>query len=157
MDKQEIIRELRRIIEAFFAPQQLDLIDVIYRYEGAGLFLRILVDRPEGGITLEECAAINRQLSAILDERDILGLSRRYILEVSSPGLDMPLKTKNDFFRCVNRKVKFFLSEPVNGKLEIDGVVSQVDDVSVYVNVEGQVIPLALSKINKAKQIISCI
>lgn len=157
MDKQEIIKELKRIIENFFAPQGLYLADVMYRYEGGDIFLRILVDRLEGGITLKECAALNKQLSAILEERDVLGLSQRYILEVSSPGLDRPLKTKNDFFRCVNRKVKLFLSEPVNGKLEIDGVINQVDDVSVYVNVEGRVIPVTLSKINKAKQIVSCI
>ena len=157
MDKHEIIKELKRIIENFFAPQGLDFVDVIYRYESGDIFLRILVDRPEGGITLGECAVLNRQLSAILNERDVLGLSKRYILEVSSPGLDRPLKKKNDFLRCVNRKVKLFFNEPINGKLERDGVISQVDDVSVYVNVEGQAMPIPLSKINKAKQTVSCI
>ena len=156
MDKQEIINELNNIIADYLTLQGLELVDLIYRYEGQDIILRILVDRAEGGITLEECAALNRHLSKILEERDVLGLRNRYILEVSSPGLDRPLKTKKDFLRCVNRKVKLFLSEPINGKLEIDGVITQADDVSVYVNVEGEVIPIVLSKINKAKQIVGC-
>lgn len=82
--------------------QNLDLVDIIYRYEGRGLVLRVLVDKPEGGITLDECAGLNNEISRILDEKDML--QQRYILEVSSPGLDRPLNSKNDFLRCINKE-----------------------------------------------------
>ncbi len=94
MDRQAIIAELNSIIADYLKIQGLDLVEIICRYEGRDLVLRIFVDRPQGGITLAECAQLNKYVSNILDEKDIL--QSRYILEVSSPGLERPLKTKND-------------------------------------------------------------
>ena len=115
MDRQELIAKLKDIIGNYLQGQGLDLIELIYRYGGRNLILRILVDKPEGGISLDECAHLNNEISRILDEENIL--QERYILEVSSPGLDRPIATKKDFQRCVNRKARFFLSE-----LIFDGV-----------------------------------
>ena len=116
------------------------------------MILRILVDRPEGGITLDECARLNIQISNLLDEKDIL--QTRYILEVASPGLDRPLKAKNDFLRCINRKARFFFNEPINGKIELEGVISKVENESVFIESNDQVIEIPLTGINKVKQII---
>jgi len=91
----------------------------------------------------------------ILDEKDIL--KERYILEVYSPGLDRPLSTKNDFLRCINRKVRFWLSEPINGKIEMEGSVTKVDDDSVYVDIKDEAVKIPLLNIKKAKQIIDMI
>ena len=155
MDRQEIISELRDIIDNYLKDRALDLVDLIYRYEGRGSFLRILVDRPEGGISLAECANLNNEISMILDEKDIL--KERYILEVYSPGLDRTLSTKNDFLRCINRKVRFWLSEPINGKIEMEGSVTKVDDDSVYVDIKDEAVKMPLLNIKKAKQIIDMI
>jgi len=152
MDKEGLISELRANLEGFFKERSLDLVDIIYRYEGGDLFLRILADKPEGGITIGECASINRDIAAMLDEKDFI--KDRYILEVSSPGLDRPLASERDFLRSINKKLKFFLNELINGKLEWDGVVSKVDGNIVYVNTGESVIEVPLDKINKAKQII---
>jgi len=152
MDRQEIIVELKNIIGDFLKIQGLELVDLIYRHEGRDLALRILVDRAQGGITLGECAALNNQISEILDEKDIL--QEGYILEVSSPGLDRPLETKSDFLRCMNRKVKLFLNESINGKIELEGLISKVEDDSVYIDCKNATIQIPLIKINKAKQII---
>lgn len=152
MNRQEITVELSAIFKDYLKDKGVDLVDFIYRYEGRNLFLRILVDRPEGGITLEECAEFNRQISGILDERGIL--KERYILEVSSPGLDRPLKQKNDFLRCLNRKARFFLNEPVNGKIELQGVIEKVEGDAVYIGIDKEALKIPLAKINKAKQVI---
>lgn len=152
MDKETLKIELTNIISDYLKNQGLDLVDLIYRYEGRNLFLRILVDKPEGGIALDECAHLNNEISRILDEKDII--PQRYILEVSSPGIDRPLKTKNDFLRCINKKVRLFLSEPIKGKTELEGLISKVDDTSVYVDIETEVVVIPLAKINRAKQII---
>ena len=152
MDRQTVITELTGIIGDYLKSQGLNLVDFIYRYEGGGLFLRILVDKPENGISLDECAELNNQLSRILDEKDIL--RQRYILEVSSPGLDRPLKTKSDFLRCINKKVKCFLSETIKGKIELDGIINKVEGDSVYIDIDGEIFKIPLAKINKAKQIL---
>lgn len=152
MDKEFIREELRNNISDFFTGQGLELVDLIYRYEGKNLFLRILCDRPEGGITMDECARINEELGRLLDEKNIIGSP--YILEVSSPGVDRPLRTKGDFLRCLNRRALFFLREPLNGKLEWQGIISKVTDEAVEVEIDGNIIVIALVNISKAKQIV---
>ncbi len=152
MDKQELIAELTGIIGDYLKNQGLDLVELIYRQEGRDFVLRILVDRPEGGITIGECAGLNTQISNLLDEKDIL--QARYILEVASPGLDRPLKAKSDFMRCINRRARFFFNEPINGKLEIEGLINKIEGDSVYIENENGIIEAPLTKINKAKQVI---
>lgn len=152
VDRQAIIEELRVIIEEYLKSQTLELVDLIYRYEGKDLVLRILIDKPEGGISLDECASHNQDISRALDEKNML--QTRYILEVSSPGLDRPLKTKSDFLRCINREVKFFLNEHIEGRLELDGVIQKADDQAVYIDTKGKTLVIPICKINKAKQII---
>ncbi len=152
MDRQALAGELKIVIGDYLREKGIDLIDLTYRYEGRGLVLRILVDKTERGISLDECACLNNQLSIILDEKDIL--KERYILEVSSPGLDRPLKTKSDFLRCINRNVRFFLREPISDRLELEGIISDVRDDSVYIDIGKGVVEITLSKIAKAKQIL---
>ena len=147
-----MVNDLRAFLEDFLKSRSLDLIEVIHRYEGRDLVLRILLDKPEGGISIGECAGLNRAISDLLDEKNIL--QEKYILEVSSPGLDRPLETENDFSRCLNKQVKFFLSDFINGKLEWDGVIAKVSKGIVYVDTAVGTMEVPLDKINKAKRII---
>ncbi|MCX5700732.1 MAG: ribosome maturation factor RimP [Candidatus Omnitrophica bacterium] len=152
MDKDILIKELQSLLSDFLKDQNMDLVDIIYRYEGRDLFLRVLADKTQGGINLDECAQLNRAISVILDERNIL--QERYVLEVSSPGLDRVLKTEKDFMRTLNKDVKVFLSEQTSGKLEWDGVVKNVDSNFVHLDIGQKVLEIPLNKINKAKRII---
>lgn len=152
MDRESLINELRKILGDYLEEAGFQLVDLIYRYEGGDLFLRILADRPSGGITIDECSRLNREISAILDEKGLP--EQRYILEVSSPGLDRPLKTKSDFMRCINKRARFFLAEEIHGKIEWLGVVDRVDDEKVWVLLDSGTIEIPLDKINKAKQIL---
>ena len=152
MDREALVEKLKSLIGDFLKSRNIDLVDLVYRYEGRNLVLRILVERPEGGINLDECAVLNQDISNILDGEG--SLEARYILEVSSPGLDRPLTTRSDFLRCTNRKAKFFLNEKVNGKLEWDGIISRVEGDLVYIDAEGMVLEIPLARIVKAKQLI---
>ncbi len=152
MDRQEIISSLTAIIESHLKNQGLDFVDLVYRYEGRDLFLRVLVDRPEGGITLADCSSLNKEIGAILDEKDTI--QARFILEVSSPGVDRPLKSKSDFSRCINRKARFHLSDPINGKIEWEGLINRVGEDSISVDIGGDILEIPLLKINKAKRVI---
>jgi len=150
MDRQIVADNLRRIISECLGSQGLELVDLIFRFEGRDLFLRILVDKPSGGISLDECAGLNRQIGQIIEQDNII--ADRYILEVSSPGLDRPLKQEADFLRCMGKEAAFFLREPVNGKLEWHGLISAVGDKAVEVKVGDNTLTIALDNITKAKQ-----
>ena len=152
MDREAIQEELRFIIIEYLENKGLDLVDLIYRYEGRDLFLRILVDLPQGGISVGDCTQVNKEIGEILDEKDMLEGS--YILEVSSPGLDRSLKTKSDFLRCLGKKIRFFLSEPVNDRIEWEGLISTAGDDTVVINSGETSIGIPLAKINKAKQVL---
>jgi ribosome maturation factor RimP len=152
MDKEVLINELKNFLADFLKSRDLELVELIHRYEGKDAVLRILVDKPEGGISIGECAGLNRELSALLDEKNIL--EEKYTLEVSSPGLDRPLRTESDFTRCLDKPVKFFLSEFINGKLEWDGVIAKVGPGSVRINTAAGALEVPLDKINKAKRVI---
>ncbi len=152
MDRDSLRAELQSIVEQYLVRQNLQLVDLIYRHEGRDLVARILVDRPEGGIFLDECSRINRELGVMLDEKNLI--EQRYILEVSSPGLDRPLKNRNDFNRCLNQAVNLFLRDPVNGKIEWQGIIVGADDNQVVVLIQGQNTVFAFSNIIKAKQVI---
>ncbi|MDD2927855.1 MAG: ribosome maturation factor RimP [Candidatus Omnitrophica bacterium] len=152
MDRESLVNELKVFLEDFLRSRNLDLVDLIHRYEGRDLVLRILLDKPEGGISLGECAGLNREISDLLDAKNIL--QEKYVLEVSSPGLDRPLKREKDFLRCLDKKVKFFLNELINGKLEWDGTITGVKAGIVYINTPAGAMEVPLAKINKAKRII---
>ena len=153
MDKEIIINELKNIIGDYVRNQGLDLIDLICRYEGRDLILRILVDKPEGGIRLGDCAYLNNEISRILDVKEIL--QKNYILEVASPGLDRQLKTKNDFLRCIKKQVRFFLNEKIQGKLQLEGVIVRVGEDCVYIELGEKMLQLPLTQISKAKQALT--
>lgn len=152
MDRQELIFELKEILGNYLKYKEIDLIDLIYRYEGRDLILRILVDKPQGGISLDDCVHLNSEISSILDKKDII--KGKYILEVSSPGIDRPLRIKSDFSRCINKSVRVFLKEPIKGKKELEGKIKEVKNDSIYIEIENEIIEISLSKIDRAKQMI---
>ena len=152
MLNQEIITQLNKVVRDYLAENRLELVELIHRYEGRDLVLRLLVDKPEGGISLGECALLNRKIGDILDQNDIL--PGHYILEVSSPGLDRMLETKEDFMRCLNKQAVFFLNDLVNGKCEWQGLISRVSETAVFIDRLGESLEIPLIKINKAKLVI---
>jgi ribosome maturation factor RimP len=153
MDESAITGQCAAIIEDYLKARNLELVELIHRFEGSGLVLRIIVDKPHGGITIGECGSLNRDIARLLDEKDLIAQS--YTLEISSPGLDRPLKSRNDFMRCMNKPVHVFLNEMVDNKMEWEGIIAAVTEMAVTLDNEGRAIELPLSKINWAKQIIN--
>ena len=153
MDRQAFVVTLESLIGDLLKNLSVELVEITCRHEGKNLMIMLLVDRPESGIRLDECAKLNRQLGDLLDEKNLI--QERYVLEVSSPGLDRPLKTKNDFWRCSEKSVRFFLKVPLNGKWEIVGTINRVEDEAVYVQAGAELLALPFSSITMAKQVIA--
>jgi ribosome maturation factor RimP len=152
MSKEQVVAELEKLIGEFLAPHGLELVELVYRFEGQGMVLRVIADYPQGGVSMGECSRLNRAIGDLLEEKNVI--DSYYILEVCSPGLDRPLRSRRDFKRCASKSVKCFLKEPINGKIEWDGVIADVSDTRVVLNTPAGVLDIPLEKINKAKQII---
>lgn len=152
IDKFQLQEKLKAAIGDYLKRENVILIDSNLTLRRKKNILRILIDVPGGGITLDECAHINNELGRLLDAENLIQDS--YILEVSSPGLDRPLVTKDDFSRCLNRKVRMFFNQGLEAKTEITGVIVSVNDTYVNINSEGQIQQIPFDRIRKAKQII---
>ena len=108
MAKDALTDRVKDIIAPILGDNQIELVGITYKKEGSRKVLRILADKAEG-ITLEECARMNETISEVLDKADFM--EDNYILEVSSPGLDRPLKTKADFLRI---RARGYVPIPMN-------------------------------------------
>jgi ribosome maturation factor RimP len=124
----------------------------LYRNQAGAQVLEVLADRPEGGITLGECAALSRQIGGLLEQENIL--TGRTVLSVSSPGTDRPLRTFEDFRRVKGRTVRVFLSQPVSGKIEHCGVLEEAAGEVIRLILADKTIEIPYDKINKAKQVV---
>jgi ribosome maturation factor RimP len=151
MENKESVPGLESLISELLGAHGVDLVEMACHHEGRNLVLRLAVDKPEGGITVGECGKLNRRIAEALEEKDLIKES--YIVEVNSPGLDRPLKTGSDFRRSLGRQVKFFLIEPINGKIELDGVISGVSEDAVQARTPEGDCCILLSQIHKAKHI----
>lgn len=119
------------------------LVDVVVRGERSSKVLEVYVDS-DTGIVLEQCADISRELSARLDEADII--QGRYRLDVSSPGLDRPLKVLRQYSRNIGRECRIIISEE-GKKVSLEGVLDHVGENSVRIAEKGKQREIAFSAI----------
>ena len=110
-----------------------ELVDVEYVKEGGNWYLRAYIDKP-GGINVDDCEKVSRELSDLLDEKDFIEES--YILEVSSPGLGRPLKKEKDFKRSIGKEVEIRTYRMVDKKKEFIGILTAYDKDTVTIEVE---------------------
>lgn len=124
-------------IEALLTPlieqEGGELVDLQWRKEGPQWVLRLFLDKPQG-ITLDDCAYFSDRVGATLDEGD--KITRSYVLEVSSPGLDRVIKKDKDFVRFAGKPVKLRLKLPENGQRRFTGILQGLNDGKVEVRVE---------------------
>lgn len=114
----EALDRVRAIARDIVEFEGLEMVHLEMKSEAGGRVLRLYIDR-EGGVTLDDCSRISRQLSARLDVDD--PIPHRYTLEVSSPGLDRPLHSDDDFRRFAGRNVRVTTHEPIDGRRNYSG------------------------------------
>ena len=126
------------------------MVHVEYQREPGGLTLRIFLDKP-GGVTLDDCIDISRQLEDILDVHAPDGPP--YRLEVSSPGFDRPVGKLNDFVRFAGHRAKIRLTTGVKGRRNFSGVLAGVIDEKVQLQVDDETVKLNFEDISRARLI----
>lgn len=140
----EIVTNIARpIVEKF----NLELVDVDFVKENNEWFLRVFIDK-EGGITIDDCTNVSRILSDKLDEADPISVS--YYLEVSSPGINRPLKKEEDFIRFKGRKIKLKLFKEIDGKKTVRGILLGIKENKVVVNMKDKEIEIDFNNISSA-------
>ncbi len=123
-------QKTEELLTPLIEEHQFELVDVEYVKEGGTWYLRAYIDKP-GGITIDDCEIISRSLSDLLDQKDFIEDS--YTLEVSSPGLDRPLKKDKDFNRSIGKKVEVKTYAAVKGQKEFTGILKSYDKNTVVI------------------------
>jgi len=136
----DVVEQIRAAATRVANDYGLDIFDVQYRREASGMVLRVRIDRPgpagtaEDSVSVEDCANVSRDLGAILDVEDLVPTG--YTLEVSSPGLDRPLRGADDYRRFAGRRAKVVMRAPVDGQGFFRGRLGGVEGDEVLLETE---------------------
>ena len=144
----EVAAQVMRLAEPLCESEGIELVHVEHQLEQSGRTLRLYIDKP-GGVTLDDCAAISRQLGDILDVN--LEAGGFYHLEVSSPGPERPLGKKQDYERFKGKTVKIRTLRPVNDRRSFRGVLMGVTQDVVTVVVNGEKIDIPFAEIARGR------
>lgn len=121
------------LITPIIERMNFELVDVEYVKEGGTWYLRAYIDK-EGGITVNDCEAVAREMNEILDQEDFVEDS--YVFEVSSPGLGRPLKKEKDYVRSMGKEVEIRTYRAINREKEFYGILSAYDETTVIIEPE---------------------
>ena len=152
MKRHDVVAQVEELLRPITARLGLETVDVSLSGEGHRTVLRVLMDRPDGGITVEECAQVNESLSRQLDLYDLF--EHTYTLEVSSPGLDRPLRTEADFRRFAGRKAEIKTYGPVDGQRTVRGVLLGVIGEAVVLQVDDRQMQVPKAQIAQARLVV---
>lgn len=147
---QDIVRSVWELAEPLVVAEGLELVDVEYLREGGRWLLRLTIDK-EGGVTLDDCQAISRQVEKVLDVEDPIATA--YSLEVSSPGIERPLKKPGDFARFAGNKAEVRTGEPIGDppRRNFKGRLLGIDEAGVIrVDIDGTVFEVPFERVAKA-------
>ena len=136
----DVVENVRTAARRVAAGYGLEIFDVQFRREAQGMVVRVQIDRPgpaataEESVSVDDCARVSRDLSAVLDVEDVVPTA--YTLEVSSPGLDRPLRDAGDYRRFTGRRAKIVMREAVDGQHFFKGRLGGVDGSDVVIEAD---------------------
>lgn len=139
---------LRTLLEPVVIDLGLELEEVQFRRETSGWVLRLIIDKEEG-VSLDDCAEVSREVGRLLEVENLIEHS--YRLEVSSPGLERPLRQEKDFLRFMGRTAKIKTREPVNGQRVFTGTIEQLHHQVLTLQTDLGKVTLPLDMIAKAR------
>jgi ribosome maturation factor RimP len=144
--------ELTKLLEPTVERLGYELADLELRLAGRDSVIRVFIDKPEG-VGLEDCEAVSRQVSALLDVED--PVPGHYVLEVSSPGLDRKLTKPAHYQRYVGDDIRVQLRFPIEGRRKFRGKLLSANEESIEIDVDGQSHELPLATIETARLVPS--
>jgi len=148
--KDEILNKVREIAAPLAAQEGLELIDVELGGPGGRQILRLFIDK-SGGVSLDDCSSISRAVSAALDVED--PIQGAYDLEVSSPGLDRPLRTPEHFQKFAGKRVRVKTFGPLpecENRKTFVGILQGYDNETIVLDVDGRIFRVPHAQVSKA-------
>jgi len=142
------ITDLEAALSPVVEDHGMEIVDLEYRTERSGWVLRLFVDRP-GGVSVEDCARVSRDCSVVLDAEQLI--SRRYRLEVSSPGIERRLRKRKHFEKQVGQRVHVLFREQVDGRRQVTGNLTEVREDAITVEAQDDTVTVALANVKRAK------
>ena len=135
MAKKDYESKTESLIQPLIDANHFELVDVEWVKEGANWYLRVYIDK-EGGITVDDCELVSRAFEETLDQEDYI--SENYIFEVSSPGLDRPLRKEKDFARSIGEEVEIRTYRAIDRQKEFIGILVEYDKDTVTIEYEDE-------------------
>jgi ribosome maturation factor RimP len=153
---QSVVERVQSVISPILWALGLELVEVVCVGRGPRSVVRVLIDKP-GGVTVTDCEQAHKALGPALDVAD--PFPHAYTLEVSSPGLDRPLKRLQDYQRAIGKEVSLKLRQPLNGQWRVIGWLAEADERAVSLTVPGgtdhpQAIRLEREQIAEARLVV---
>lgn len=146
MEKNEIEKKIEEIVNPYVEEMNLSLVDVEYIQEGGYLYVRVFIENLNGDLNIEDCsklsAKIENQIEDIID--------KKFFLEVSSPGLERPLKKIEDFIRFKGEKITLHLKHKLNDKKQYKAIIKDVVEDKIVFEIEKNEIEIEFKEIRKA-------
>ena len=148
-------KNIEEIVTGFVLPiterHSYELVDVEFIREGAHWYLRVYIDKPDG-ITIDDCQIVSEELSEQMDKED--PIEQSYFLEVSSPGLDRPLKKDRDFEKYKGELVEVKVFQPINGQKVFEGELAGLKDGKILINKGNDIIEFERDGVAAVRRVI---
>jgi len=151
MVKKKIEDIVAEIAEPIVERHSFELVDVEFIKEGTNWYLRIYIDKP-GGITIDDCQIVSEEISDILDEKD--PIEQSYFLEVSSPGLDRPLKKDSDFEKFKGELVEVKVYKPIDGRKIFEGELVGLIDGKIVIKIDDRNVEFERAQVALVRRVI---
>jgi ribosome maturation factor RimP len=148
MGKGSVAESIEELVTPIINENRLELVDVEYKKEGKNWFLRIFIDK-EGGVTVDDCTQVSRQIEDLIEVEEVVPSS--YVLEVSSPGLDRPLKKEKDFLRFQGKRAHVTTYTPIQQQKNFKGTIVDFQKDVLFLSIDGQPVEIPRNQIAKAK------
>ena len=146
-NKEIILKKIENIVTPVAESMGLSLVDIEYLQDGGYWYVRIYVEKENEDITLEDCAALSNKIDEDIDKL----IDQRFFLEVSSPGIERPLKKIADYIRFKGEKAKLSLKHKVNDNKNFEGIIVDCKDNIIFLEIkEQEIMEIPFSEIRKA-------
>lgn len=145
--KEILVERVEELVLPVTNELGLTLVDIEYLQDGGYWYLRIYVEREDGDISLDDCAKVSNRIDEDVD----LLTEEKFFLEVSSPGVERPLKSEKDYVRFAGQKVRLILKHKMDDSRNWTGVIEKYEDGIIYLGVEEEkVLEIPYSEVKKS-------
>ena len=151
MGKTSIYQSVADLIKPTLEGNGIELVDIEYKKTGRIRVLRVFIDKNQG-VTVHDCQELSREIEDLIEIHELI--DDHYVLEVSSPGLDRPLKKDTDFLRNKGKRIQIKTYSPINNKKENAGTVIDFVNGTLFLEDKKNILKISLTEIAQAKLII---